>query len=220
MADNKPTELTESILHGAAARTVRSLSVEEIDKLISDGRELNIHPLGFLHVKLADIASVGQLRLHIWLRGTRYVQNPPWTIHRHTKNLHSHVLTGEIVNRIYEVSKHGEPQTNKLYGVEYESGSSVLVDLEEGVTCSTTSRVKYAAPSSYSVRYDQYHSSDVPEDQFTVTMAVFAEGRQTETRVVGDIDGDSEYRYERQEIGVTRSRAILQLARKEITNND
>jgi hypothetical protein len=160
--------------------------------------EPNRHPVGFIHAKL-DQQGPHAVRLHIWPVPSIPPQDPPWLIHRHAWKLESTVLFGSVVNRLYEVSP-DPAASRRLYEVGYDDLESVMRQLDEPVDCCLSSEEMIREGQTYSVAESAFHSTHAPDDVAAATIAVTGEPSGSAPLVVGDVDGESEYRFARQPI--------------------
>lgn len=77
---------------------------EELIKLKSIGRKITCQPLGFyrIFIKPQDEFSPS-LMLHAWLHDNQPKQSSDNDIHSHIFDMTSRIITGELVNEIYDV---------------------------------------------------------------------------------------------------------------------
>jgi hypothetical protein len=167
------------------------------------------HPLGFLQVKLGRLRE-GHLKWHVWLESERFVQDPPWLIHRHVWPVFSHVLVGAVTNETFLVEPHNSDPTNVLYLVEADGEESVLHRTKTEVTCLPLSQVTVRAGEFYGIDLAEYHSTEVFPSLFASTVILSPPPSRESAEVVGDIEGANEYRYHRSDVDLSVVSAAAQ----------
>jgi hypothetical protein len=210
-------EISEQI-----ARAIVARDAEEVERLCryvlvvkvpSTQRRFNRHPLGFYQLKLGR-EQHGHVKIHVWPPDEREIQNPPWEIHRHRWDVSSMVLRGELVNEVYrvvEVQLEGGEATNALYSVSFKQNESRLVRRREIVSCTLMNETRVRRGEFYFVSVSDFHRSRVPVGQLTATAIVTPEVVEDSPTVVGGLDGQAEYRYERSFVSDERQAELLSL---------
>lgn len=168
---------------------------------------LNIHPIGFLHAKLAD-SGRQTVRLHLWPSPPIAPQDPPWLVHRHAWPLTSYVLHGSVINELYDVDQEADG-ARCLYAVEYEDQISVMRSIGLLATCERKSRQAYSAGEKYQVNRSEFHSTTAASHEPTATIAVTGTPSDDPPLVVGEAKASPEYRFQRRTIDATASAAVL-----------
>jgi len=191
--------------------------LEKINKF-PDGVPLIHHPLGFFLIRLGKINLSTSLRLHLWLPNRRITQYPDWSVHDHTFTLKSHVLTGEITNKFFNINFESSQPTNCLYRVEYNDNSSVLGRTSQYLSYDQVEQNTYSKGEYYLVEKGRYHSTHVPLECLTSTIALTSDQDNTAPNVIGDLTGQDEYVYLRTVAQAFELREALALLQYELKN--
>lgn len=190
--------LSDAILAKRPPETIREHTLEIVsnDDFVAD-HEPNIHPLGFIHTKVGTVENVA-LRLHLWPEIERPYQEPRLPIHDHIWRLDSHLLTGRIENRVYDVAETAQEPTHRVYQVSYGSDApkSILRPTETTVRAGLAERSTYTAGDHYSVGLNTYHASRVPADRFTATIVATTEFEERPPKVLGPVE-EERFEYHR-----------------------
>ena len=200
--DEMLNRLAKEIHQKGMASRIRSLVADIVrrDDFVK-ANQPNLHPLGFVHTKLGVTEKDIELRLHIWPDDERPFQKPRLPIHDHVWHLDSHILTGGIENEIYQVEETDQEPTHRIYQVSYdgEKEQSLLAPTEKAVRANLCREVTYEAKDHYSIDLSTYHASRVPESEFTATIVATSNSEKKPPKVLGPLNGDSEYTYNRQQ---------------------
>jgi hypothetical protein len=158
------------------------------------------------------------IRLHVWPSQNRHPQIPTWTVHSHNFDLDSHLLSGSLKNSLFDVSEDGA-QTHCLYRVEYDGQESVLLRTDRHVLYERNDSTLQDEGQWYTVAREAFHASDVADDAFTATLALTVGRSARAPLVIGDLGGDSSYRYRREECDPTVLRSELSKLRSKLIAN-
>ena len=156
------------------------------------------HPLGFVLLKLGTVEGLGSIRLHIWPEKGRRPQSPYWAIHNHIWTLNSHIICGGATNEIYRVEPNKKRGVYQFYKVRYEQNKSILEATRIRVSCDIDSSVIHGIGEYYEVGSNQYHATRVPEGVLTSTIVITTDVTPSNPSVVGYLEGNATYIYERQ----------------------
>ena len=181
-------------------KIISNLLCEFLELHNSDVSNLRLHwhPLGFLKSNLGQIEGVGNLRMHVWYPNFRQAQEPVMLVHNHDWMLNSHIVYGALTNELYEIVPCSSIQaSNTVYYVEYNQNFSILKTTDEKVLCKLTSNERFQAGQQYDVPIGQYHSTFVPEKDFTVTIVASTQQQESSAKVLGPIHGEKVYTYNR-----------------------
>jgi hypothetical protein len=156
------------------------------------------HPFGFLKLNLGTAKDIGDIRLHIWYPGIRRIQDPPgWTVHKHNWDLTSHILSGFLINEMYEVSFLDDDFTHRIYDVSYDKGVSISSATEKKVSYHLTTTEKFEAGQIYEIPVNKFHATHVPEGILTSTIAITTNKINIVPEVIGPVDGEDKYLWQR-----------------------
>jgi len=215
-------ELADLIIEKGKPENIRG----KILKMVSRGRFLekhspNIHPLGYMHIKLGESDRGAAVRLHIWPRDERPYQAPRLPIHDHVWILDSHVLTGVITNRIYNTISSNFDPTHQLFDVQYEGDKdvSVLRPTENFVRAEVSEETKYYSGDHYSVSLDTYHTSQVPESKFTSTVVATSDSKNRAPKVLGPVDRNETFVYQRESYSDRVAKKYIEKLSRKISPN-
>ncbi|MCI2254225.1 hypothetical protein L2D08_07600 [Domibacillus sp. PGB-M46] len=190
--------LAVNLVNKAPHEQIKSLLLEIISLKKQDNSLIgNWHPLGFIHANLGHIDGIGTIRLHIWLPNKRKTQNPSFPIHDHVFTVNSHILSGSVTNRIYQIEEDLINSTHKLYTVKYDNNKSILQSLNQKINCQFISEESFTSGQYYSVNSNVFHSSEVNKNQFASTLVLTNNYINGEPKVVGELFLNDIYTYER-----------------------
>jgi len=168
------------------------------------------HPLGFVHVRL--YAEPGRsLRLHLWPRGRRVLQEPLWLIHDHIFTLRSVILVGAVRNTVYEAIE-SEHARYRIYEVSYggpDSSRNKLTATSALVLPRSTLSEGHVAGAAYSIPPSVFHESVVSEDVCAATLVLTSDPLPLSPRVVGDASAPSTISVERRRCSTDELRRVL-----------
>src|ERR1044072_1896916 len=99
--ESKFRVLHQQILRGQPSETQLRLLFDYLNDHVDIVNAMH-HPLGFLHVNVANFEGKG-LRLHIWAAELNRPLPPFWPIHNHTFDIVSYVSAGVITNAMYQL---------------------------------------------------------------------------------------------------------------------
>lgn len=187
--------------------SLKGAAMEVLRSVVSGAFKVTFerHVLGFWHARL-DSSDDCDLRLHVWPVPLQ-PREPHWPIHNHRFTLNSYVLSGTVVNTIYDVEFKSEG-TSRAYTVEYVQGKSVRKASEKLLEYSVRTSSVIEEDRFYTVPHMEFHSSAVTF-QPSVTIALAYNKRDMEPIVIGDRVGKPEYTYERMPVPDTEVFAIL-----------
>jgi hypothetical protein len=152
------------------------------------------HPLGFVMATLIDEGE-NKIRLHLWPNSFQNAQKPTWLIHDHLFDLVSWVLSGSIEN--IEYKKRTSPFSHQLYSVSYEAGGSKLTKLNSFVSLEVDKKHSINERESYIIKSGILHQSISISSNTTVTVCHSRNVREESPLVVGELDGEATYQYNR-----------------------
>lgn len=155
-----------------------------------------IHPYGFYIWKLPEISPKYSLRVHVWLPEIRRRQQPDWPPHSHNSNLYSFIISGQITNFTWSWEA-DDAGVNQIYEVGYEGGLSKLTKTAMIGNLTTEQKHTYLSPSSYLVPAGVYHASEVDRHASAVTVVLLDNKTDGPSRVIGLVDGDPGYVFDR-----------------------
>ena len=127
------------------------------------------HPLGFIHVKLADIPDGGTYRLHLWSAEHRNSREQPDKIHDHLFNVTSRVVAGSIENIHYRFVA-GESEDYREFRVDYQSDYSRLIATGVVGRLHVIDRKRIKPPGKYLVPRCELHETLFPDDGLALTV--------------------------------------------------
>ena len=158
-----------------------------------------LHPYGFYIWKMESGNDEFDMRIHAWLSGSRQRQKPDWPTHTHSVDLHSLVLCGSVTNTMWEwkSSQNGEQM---IYEVGYQKNLSILRRSRERGTLIGERIQVVEEGEKYTVPAHCYHATDVGLSEAALTLVLMPKRAPESSKVVGDINGDKEYFFERQKI--------------------
>ena len=111
-----------------------NISLSEIKKeLVTSNIEFIWHPLGFIMGTLITEKEM-RLRIHIWSKKYSKPQEPYWNIHTHIFHLKSWIISGSILNTLYEIEEVNESE-NCIYEVHYNDNKSILKKSNKLIGC-------------------------------------------------------------------------------------
>lgn len=217
LLDNLAQELKSNNSH----QLVLDLTCAILERIreFPDGYSLVHHPLGFFLIKLGQINPSTFLRLHIWLPNRRTTQHPEWSIHNHTFTLKSHVLTGKIINKSFNVDFQSSQPTNCLYLTRYNDNMSILSRTSQYLSCHQVEKKIYSKGDYYLVEKGMYHSTQVRLECLTSTIVITSNLDRKEPHVIGDLKGRDEYIYHRTTAQLSEFHETLSLLQCELKAN-
>lgn len=135
-----------------------NISLNEIKKeLLTSSIEFIWHPLGFIMGTLV-VEEKMRLRIHIWSKKYSKPQEPYWNIHTHIFHLKSWVISGSILNTLYEIEEVNEAE-NCIYEVCYNDNKSILKKSTKLINLINMNTNLYKKNDSYSIESGVFHSS-------------------------------------------------------------
>lgn len=190
--------IRNQILYEAKHKELFESVLEAINSL-EEKKQLrgNWHPLGFIHIPLGTINNQ-TLRLHVWSKQERKIQQPLYPIHTHIFELKSHILSGSLKNSIYAIKKQITlPLQNVIYDVDYNHNNSILKRTKNTINIKKISEETLNKGDYYFVKKGDFHSSVVKEGEFTATIALAYQYEHNTPIVIGEISGNERYHYSR-----------------------
>jgi len=190
---------------------------DQLNALLVDAasqRAFQIHPYGFLVLKLGEVGKCYELRLHVWLANFRPRQEPDWPPHTHPGHFHSFILEGVLKNQIWNVEEkvHGSAC---LYNVSYKNSKSVLTNTGIRVDCIQKKTRSYSSGECYTIIPGQYHSIDVEQNSLAITTTLMEKTNFGEfPHVVGEFIEVTEIHFERMSLEANRQAEAFSLVRE------
>lgn len=202
--------VVEKVRQGKYDTELRHNLLEILTDLPGDGSSKPCiwHPYGFISRSVGKTEDGGDVRLHIWPETRRVRQQPDWPVHRHSWGLHSMVLSGALVNEIYEIEP-TQHSAHQLYAVGYTESTSLLNRTSTVVNQRLQSRQVYRVGDHYSMTIAQFHATYVREGQLTATLALTTANGDTSPSVVGEYGCANTYAFTRQPCDPNVYRAAL-----------
>lgn len=160
---------------------------------------------GFLSIELYRYESPTNdrkiLRLHIWdnsfTKEFEKTHSKKHIIHSHLFNAQSHILSGTIRNKRYNISESKNKTDLSLYKINWKKSSktddkykrrSNLEEFEKNISINEISTEEVHASQNYSISIDEFHSSEsLNSDTPTATIFLFdsSKGKSEFSKVVG-----------------------------------
>ncbi|MFQ2322734.1 hypothetical protein [Aeromonas dhakensis] len=153
-----------------------------------------LHPLGFLACTLLT-EGTRKLRLHYWPVAGATQQSPECQIHDHLFEFRSWVLTGAVENIEYIISSEGRELA--VYQTEYSGNQSILSKMDFTLKLTEQKRKLYQAGSSYSMSAGVLHETVRLGSEPVFTVLVTNDVSTSAPVVLGPINGQQQYIYER-----------------------
>lgn len=144
------------------------------------------HPNGFAIFHIADVETLGVIRLHVWpIKCRRFLRRHP-RIHNHGFRLYSRVLAGDYIESLYAVAGACDAAANssqpvarmRKYSVAVsdgtqrdavaDSGTDALVSLIE-------SGIRYSTGSYHDLEAGVYHATQIRSEGLCATVAALSE---------------------------------------------
>lgn len=189
-------ELATEILHTKDNNKITKLVLKIISlKRMENNLIGNWHPLGFVHFKLGSVQNIGDVRLHIWSNTIRKTQDPEMPIHNHVYTVNSHILIGNVTNKLYKTIS---GNYSKIYNVSYDNHRSFLISSEQPVGYELVHEKTYRSGENYSVVRGEFHESIVRNDEFAATIVVATDKINGAAITLGPKEGSKIYKYKRE----------------------
>lgn len=153
-----------------------------------------LHPLGFFACTLLT-EGTRKLRLHYWPVAGATQQSPECQIHDHLFEFRSWVLTGAVENIEYIISSEGRELA--VYQTEYSGNQSTLSKMDFTLKLTEQKRKLYQAGSSYSMPAGVLHETVRLGSEPAFTVLVTNDVSTSAPVVLGPINGQQQYIYER-----------------------
>ena len=177
--------------------SIRQPLINILDNLLVSEITSTWHPYGFLVTRLGSIDSK-TFRLHIWPETPYTRQNPDWPIHSHPWEMQSLILHGHLTNCLYHVSYDNLYSTERLYQIIYDGKHSVLQATNQLVSHKLSSENVYIKGEAYYVQANDFHVTNVKEGNLTATLVVTYNANSSPPNVIGRVEGEKSYQYERE----------------------
>ena len=161
------------------------------------GAPFTYHPLGFVTCVLMRDKS-RKVRLHYWPIGGGIQQSPDCQLHDHRFEFKSWVLAGSVENVEYDISVDGAQFA--VYQAHYRGETSLLVKTSEKVGLVEVSRNRYQAGSSYTVQAGSIHETVRVGTVPAFTVLVTNDLSIADPIVLGSVEGEEKYVYERKKL--------------------
>jgi len=190
----------------------RSLEAGTIDvrELIEDcilaGTEFRIHPLGFVASTIL-VEKQFKVRLHIWPPIGLHEQSADCTIHDHVFEFTSWVLAGAVENIDYPDFKVGSGRS--AYSTTYSGVKSVLTRTSMTLELGKAVRKTISQGESYEVKAGCLHETRLAGESGAVTLLITRDTGKASPMVVGSVNGEYQYEFERRIVGLDELRGYL-----------
>lgn len=165
------------------------------------------HPLGFIHMRLADDGETA-LRLHIWSRVHAAPMQPLWSVHNHVFSLESLVIHGSIRDTRFEVAP-AEAGDKQLYEVVYRENGSLRRRTGKRVHCVRNQESIHRVGDQYAIAAQMFHSSSLAEGDLAMTIVKTTGTGDGRPMVVGDLHGEDEYVFVQREVDADVLRNVI-----------
>ncbi|WP_307424752.1 hypothetical protein [Pseudarthrobacter defluvii] len=130
------------------------------------------HPLGFAHLELTSVLGTSfRTRLHLWTQETRQWADELGSLHDHTWELNSAVLTGGLTDTYLEPRQTDDGQYG-AYQIQYGSGRNTTIRLAGRWALDERGRRKVVAGETYKLPPRAVHRTVV--DSFPTATLVIA----------------------------------------------
>ena len=127
------------------------------------------HPLGFMHVKLADTPTGETYRLHLWSAEHRNPGEQEDKVHDHLFNVTSRVVAGSVENVRYRFVA-GKSGDYREFRVDYQSGYGRLIETEIVGQLHVVERKRIGPPGKHLVPRCELHETRPPEEGLALTV--------------------------------------------------
>ena len=141
------------------------------------------HPLGFIHVKLADTPDGVTYRLHLWSAEHRNLREQPDKIHDHLFNVTSRVVAGYVENIRYRFVA-GELGDYRELRVDYQADYSRLIETGIVGRLHAIERKRIEPPRQYLVPRCELHETLAPDDGLALTVVRTSEPLNYKPRAI------------------------------------
>lgn len=166
-----------------------NISLNEIkEKLLTSDIEFIWHPLGFIMGTLITEEKM-KLRIHIWSKKYSKPQKPYWNIHTHIFHLKSWIISGSILNTLYEIEEVNESR-NCIYEVHYKDNKSILKKSNKLINLINTNTLLHKKNDNYSIESGVFHSSTL-ESTSALTIVLSTATDVKTPLVIGKKDYDN-----------------------------
>ena len=127
------------------------------------------HPLGFIHVKLAQAENGDSFRLHAWTPNRETSHEQSEKIHDHLFNVHSRVIFGAVRNLRYSFQEKASGPYQARRVVYLSAGNSYLSDTNNFGDLFLIDAQDYRAPTLYTVPKFEIHETVHVDDSPALT---------------------------------------------------
>lgn len=179
---------------------------ELIEACILAGKEFRVHPLGFVACTVL-VERDFKVRLHIWPSIGLGEQNADCTIHDHVFEFTSWVLAGAVENVEYPDFKVGTGRS--AYSTTYSGIKSILTRTEVTLDLGNPIRKTISQGESYRVKAGCLHETRLAGESGAITLLITRDVGKASPMVVGSVDGESKYEFERRVVGLDELRNYL-----------
>lgn len=211
------TQLQGKVNHKEACQALISLIQKWLNK--DDGLpELAPNPNGFYVARLYTNDDGRNIRLHIWPRVGRWLQDERLMIHDHVYSLRSLVLCGRLMNEYFHVEQINDHATYRFYEVKYDKHSSWLEGTQTSVKIRKYRTVEYDLGTVYTIDSDTFHLARVSADMLTATLVLTSSPLNKAPSVVGPSDYPHKIVFERRGVESKSTRKLLTELLLELTN--
>jgi hypothetical protein len=154
-------------------------------------------PFGFTAFNLfLCLESLELLRVNTWSDQARISTPTEARIHTHQRGFRSWVLTGELVNEVFDGEVVDRPTGFSQYAVACEIYKrSVARNSGKSITCNRTSAARVRAGEDYLLEKGTYHDSTVNVGEYTATLFRVFPQTPTTAFMIGPESG-TEYPFE------------------------
>lgn len=176
------------------------------DFAVKNNIEFSWHPLGFIMATLLD-GGCEKIRLHLWTKSFDKAQKPTWLVHDHKFDLTSWVISGAIKNIAYRNT--AAPKTNQLYSVTYNNTGSLLTKLDETYSLEVEKTQEINEGNKYKIEAGVFHQSISMSQRTTVTICHTVDKKKSPPLVIGDLNGEDNYYYQRSPVDIYELQKII-----------
>lgn len=179
---------------------------ELIEACILAGIEFRIHPLGFVAGTIL-VEKQFKARLHIWPSIGLHEQSADCTIHDHVFEFTSWVLAGAVDNVEYPDFKIGSGHS--AYSTTYSGIKSVLTRTNMRLELGKPVKKTISKGESYVVKSGCLHETRLAGESGAVTLLITRDTGKASPTVVGSVNGEYQYEFERRVVGLDELRGYL-----------
>lgn len=165
-----------------------------VESCILHGKEFRVHPLGFIASTIMVEGGV-KARVHVWPVIKLKEQSSDCMVHDHVFEFTSWVLAGAVENIDYPKFKIGSGRST--YAATYSGSKSILTKTEALVDLGEPVKKIITAGGSYKVTAGCLHETRQVGDFGAVTVLITHDADIVSPMVVGLVEGDYSYEFDR-----------------------